>query len=239
MVLRAVRPVPTFTHTPMFRATIFLLTLFTAVHTLARSLSATERRMVDQGMVLVTDVDSTIRVSLMYARPDNFCHAVLYTDLRHAFLHPKAARALKQAQEYLKEIDPTLSLIIFDACRPMSVQQQMWDRLKNTPQRDYVSNPASGGGLHNYGMAVDVSICSFSGDTITMGVPVDNMDSRSHIDHEEDLVERGLISEEALRNRRLLRQVMRRAGFTPIRTEWWHFNLVSRQVARRSYKYVE
>lgn len=51
------------------------------------------------GFVDVRSMDSTIRVSLMYARADNFTGRVLYTDLHEAYLHPKAARALAKAQK--------------------------------------------------------------------------------------------------------------------------------------------
>ena len=75
----------------------------------------------------------------------------------------EAAKALLQAQKRLKELYPGYSLIIYDAARPMSVQQKMWNVVKGTSQNIYVSNPARGGGLHNYGLAVDVSIADEKG----------------------------------------------------------------------------
>ena len=51
-------------------------------------------------------------------------------------------------------------------------------------------------------------------------------------------MKRGVISREAQRNRQLLRSVMRQAGFTPLRTEWWHFNLITRAQARARYKVI-
>lgn len=190
-------------------------------------------------MVDVQTEDSTIQVSLMYARADNFTGTVLYDDLRQAYLHPKAAAALAKAQRRLKELRPELSLIVFDAARPMSIQRKMYDKVKGTSKYFYVSNPANGGGLHNYGMAVDLSICTAEGDTITMGALVDNMNDLSHIDNEEVLVKQGRLTSEALANRRLLREVMKYAGFTPLCTEWWHFNLISRATAKRYYKVIE
>ena len=121
--------------------------------------SVTAQSMERQGMVDVTTLDSTIHVSLMYARPDNFTGRILYADLREALLHPRAARALCEAQRLLKKRRPDLSLKIYDATRPMSVQAQMWQVVVGTPQQNYVSNPRNGGGLHNYGMAVDVTLC--------------------------------------------------------------------------------
>ena len=203
------------------------------------TLSATARSMERQGMVNVQQLDPTIEVSLMYSRPDNFTGRVLYDDLREGYLHPKAAQALVKAQKRLKELRPDLSLIIFDATRPMSIQQKMWDVVKNTPKYFYVSNPARGGGMHNYGMAVDISICRVGGDTIPMGAKVDFMGDLSHIDHEAQLVAQHRITAEAKANRELLREAMAAGGFSPLRTEWWHFNLCTRQEAKKFYKVIK
>lgn len=175
----------------------------------------------------------------MYSRVDNFTGEVLYTDLREAYLHPKAAAALVKAQKRLRQLRPDLSLKVYDAARPMSIQQKMWDKVKNTPKYFYVSNPARGGGLHNYGMAVDLTLCTLKGDSIPMGTKIDYMGAAAHIDKEASLVASGRISREAQANRRLLREVMAYAGFKPLRTEWWHFNYVSRAVAKKYYKVIE
>ena len=205
----------------------------------ADTLSATALSMARQGMVNIKDVDPTIEVSLMYARPDNFTGQVLYHDLREGYLHPKAAQALAAAQKALKEKHPDLSLIIFDATRPMSIQQVMWNVVKGTSKNIYVSNPANGGGMHNYGMAVDISICHVGGDTIPMGAKVDHMGKLSHIDLEDQHVRNKQMTEEARANRQLLREVMAVGGFKPLRTEWWHFNLCTRAEAKRLYKAIQ
>lgn len=202
--------------------------------------SATARRMAEQGLVDILSVDSTIQVSLMYARPDNFTGKILYTDLREAYLHPKAAAALARAQQALRKLHPELSLKIYDATRPMSVQQKMWNTVAGTKQQNYVSNPRNGGGMHNYGLAVDITLCkAATGDTLDMGTKVDFLGSYAHINDEAGLVAKHIISKEAKRNRELLRKVMSEAGFKPLRTEWWHFNLVSRAEAKAHYKAVK
>ena len=199
----------------------------------------TELSMERQGMVDIHTKDKSIPVSLMYSRADNFTGEVLYTDLTRAYLHPKAAAALAKAQARLKQLCPDLSLKVYDAARPMSIQQRMWDKVKNTKKYFYVSNPARGGGLHNYGMAVDITLCDAKGDTLDMGTKIDYMGAAAHIDREEALVSSGRISRKALENRRLLRQVMRYAGFRPLRTEWWHFNFISRATAKKYYKVIK
>ncbi|HEY9550726.1 MAG TPA: M15 family metallopeptidase [Prevotella sp.] len=201
--------------------------------------SATAQMLERKGYINVKKQDPSIFVSLMYARSDNFTGAVLYDDLREAFLFPTAAKALARAQRRLKQLRPDLSLKVYDAARPMSIQQKMWDKVKNTPKDIYVSNPARGGGMHNYGMAVDITLCNLKGDTLCMGTKIDHMSAASHIDKEAQLVAQKRISSEAKRNRELLRAVMRYAGFMPLRTEWWHFNFCTRAQAKRYYRVIE
>lgn len=197
------------------------------------------RTLEKRGYVNVQKLDKSVFVSLMYSRADNFTGTVLYSDLREAFLHPHAAEAIVKAQRRLKELRPDLSLKIYDAARSMSIQKKMWDKVKNTKKHFYVSNPANGGGLHNYGLAVDITLCNLKGDSIPMGTMIDFMGKASHIDMEESLVANNSISKKAMQNRRLLREVMRYAGFKPLRTEWWHFNFRTRAQAKKSYKVIE
>lgn len=116
------------------------------------------RYMDSLGLVDVTELDSSLAVKLMYTQADNFTGEVLYDDLSEAYLHPDAAHALVKAQRALKKLHPSYSLLIYDAARPMSVQKKMWNVVKGTAKYKYVSNPNRGGGLHNYGLAVDISI---------------------------------------------------------------------------------
>ncbi len=190
-----------------------------------------------KGLVNIQKIDSTISIELMYAKPDNFVGETMY-NFKEAYLHPKAAAAIKKANRLLKEINPDLHLRIYDAARPMSVQQKMWNKVKGTAQQNYVSNPANGGGLHNYGLAVDVSIANSKGDTLPMGTTIDALCSKSHIDREEEFVRKGKITAEAARNRLLLRTIMKKAGFRPLRSEWWHFNYTTRADARKNYKVI-
>lgn len=190
------------------------------------------------GMVNIAEADSTIMVSLMYSRPDNFTGQVLYKELREAYLHPRAARALIRAQKILHKTHPEYRLIVFDAARPMHIQRKMWKAVRGTALNIYVSNPAHGGGLHNYGLAVDISISNNKGDTLDMGTKIDYMGAAAHIDSEQYMANKGIITRKALHNRRLLRRVMRQAGFRALHTEWWHFNYCSRNMAKRHYKII-
>lgn len=216
----------------------FLLLLFLLLPLSVSAQTRTERRLVQQGMVKIRDIDPTIRVSLMYGRADNFTGRVLYTDLREAYAHRETCLALKKAQAALKKRRPDLSLIVYDAVRPMSVQQTMWNAVKGTSKSIYVSNPARGGGLHNYGLAVDITLCDATGDTLDMGTPIDFLGRAAHTDIEAELVRTHRISRRAREHRQLLREVMAAGGFKVLRTEWWHFNLRTRAEAKRRYKVI-
>lgn len=215
--------------------------LLPIVMLLSQNVSAadTASRLAEMGLVDIAKMDSTIIVDLMYARADNFTGVLLYDDLRQAYLHPKAARALVKAQEELHKSHPQWNLLVKDASRPMSVQRKMYRVVQGTSKARYVSNPRNGGGLHNYGLAVDITIADENGMELPMGTPVDHLGPEANIDRETSLVTRGIITEQERQNRLLLRRVMKAAGFTPLRTEWWHFNLVSRATARTHYKLID
>ena len=112
------------------------------------------------------------------------------------------------------------------------------DVVKGTPKYKYVSNPNRGGGLHNYGLAVDISIQDSLGQPLPMGTKVDHLGIEAHITQESELVRNGKISEAERQNRILLRRVMKEAGFRALPSEWWHFNFCSRDVARQKYKVI-
>lgn len=191
------------------------------------------------GLIDIRQTDSSIIIKLMYATPDNFTGELLYDDLQEAYLHPDALVSLICAQQLLKEKHPGYSLIVYDAARPMSVQKKMWNVVKGTSKSIYVSNPSRGGGLHNYGLAVDVSIVNEKGEALSMGTEVDHLGPEAHITNEAELVRSGTISKEERRNRQLLRQIMRKAGFRSLNSEWWHFNRCSREEAKLRYKRIE
>ncbi len=201
--------------------------------------SRTALRLDSLGYQNIAEQDSTIIVDLMYAKPDNFTGKILYADLREGYLHPDAMKCLLKAQQILRKQHPECRLIVYDAARPMSVQQEMWDEVKGTPLNIYVSNPAHGGGLHNYGLAVDVSIVDNDKNPLPMGTPVDYMGKASHITDEMQLVADGIITEQERQNRLLLRSVMKEAGFRALPSEWWHFNYCSRATARENYECIK
>lgn len=193
----------------------------------------------DRGLVDISVLDSTIRVHLVYATPDNFMGEAVYTGITRAWLHPDAAQKLVTAQRLLKKEHPDLTLVVYDAARPMSVQRKTWRLVRGTDKVNYVSNPSNGGGLHNYGMAVDVTILDPAGEPMPMGTPFDFFGEEAHTNNEEALLASGKITRKEFDNRRLLRRIMKSAGFRTIPYEWWHFNACSRAEARQSYPVLD
>ena len=177
------------------------------------------------GLQNVAEEIPGVEVYMVYATPYNFMGRVLYDDLDEAYLVPEAMEKLKKANEILRKKRLDLHLVVYDAARPRSIQQQMWKVVENTELQDYVANPnVSGGGPHNYGVAVDVSLVDCTGHPIPMGSEYDYFGDRSRVDMEAQLIVEGEITWRELENRRLLREIMTEAGWLVEPSEWWHFN---------------
>jgi len=186
------------------------------------------------GFIDISVLDSTIRIDLKYATTDNFTKKILYKSLNRAYLHPIAAEKLMRAQTILKQNNPDLVLLVYDAARPLSVQKEMFDVVKGTKYQAYVANPQRTG-LHNYGIAVDLTIYDLTlGKPLDMGTEFDFFGKLAGINNEELFVNQGLLSKQQFNNRGLLRKVMLEAGFLSIRGEWWHFNALSLSAAKQS-----
>ncbi len=148
------------------------------------------------GLVDVLAVDSTLRVKLMYSAPDNFMRRDVYGDLETAYLLPHFARKVAAAQRLLRERRPGWRLLVCDAARPVSVQRQMYELVKGTPNQVYVAD-GTRGGRHNYGVAVDVTLLDETGAPVDMGTPVDFFGDEAHTGDEPALAAEGRISAEA------------------------------------------
>ncbi len=194
--------------------------------------------LVPQGFVDVQELDPGIRVELKYASEDNFMRVAVYGGLRRAFLREEAALKLALANRYLKELRPELTLLVADALRPRSVSQRMWSHLSGSPMQRYVADPRWGS-MHNYGIAVDVTVCYADGERLDMGTPIDYFGELAEPRLEERFLMEGRLTEEQLANRRLLRKVMHAAGFQGIPIEWWHFEALDKKLVRKAYDIIE
>ncbi len=163
-------------------------------------------------LVDLRTTDAGLRFNIRYATTHNFMGRQLYL-VAGAWLHRDAAKALLEVQRDLKS--QGLGLEIYDAYRPLSVQQQMWDLVHD---ERYVSDPAINAGRHTRGTAVDVTLVDAEGKELPMPTEFDDFTRKAHRDAKG-------IPAEARHNSEVLEQAMTRHGFIPYPYEWWHFDL--------------
>jgi D-alanyl-D-alanine dipeptidase len=207
---------------------------------IAAPLPELEQQLIAQGMVDVQTVDSTVHVELKYSTEDNFFGKDVYGDLVRCYLQPVVAERVKTANEALKKENPNLTLLIYDGVRPLSVQQILWDSLDKPDSIKplYVADPKVGG-LHNYGVAVDLTIFDLEkGEPLDMGTPYDFFGYPAYPDREKQMLAEGKIMAAQVSNRQILRKAMTQAGFMGIGSEWWHFNAFSRKEAGQKFELV-
>ena len=190
------------------------------------------------GLVDITSLDDSIVIDMRYSTENNFIHKDLYGDFNSCFLQKAAAQKLLKAQQELKKIDSHLSLIVYDCLRPRSAQYRMWKLVKGTKMQRYVANPKSGS-IHNYGAAVDLSIINTHGTVLDMGTAFDDLSKLSQPRHETYFIKQKKLTNKNIENRKLLRRVMKNAGFRNIKSEWWHFNAFSITYVKKHYSIVE
>jgi D-alanyl-D-alanine dipeptidase len=198
-----------------------------------------EEHLLKMGLIDVQQVNDRIMVDLRYSSTNNFIGENMYGCLKKAYLQPEVAERLSLAQDYLTENHPDFYLYVFDAVRPISVQQKMWDDLDSIPvsaRIKFVSNPKNGS-IHNYGAAVDLSIYDAVRDTLLdMGAGFDDMRLIAYPTWEDKFLKEGALNNDQIENRKLLRKAMRRGGFWVLPTEWWHFNAFSRDKAKTLFE---
>ncbi len=163
-------------------------------------------------MVAVENYIRPLFTQFVYATASNFTNNILY---RRAapYVRIEAAEALQKVQADLSPLG--LSLLIFDAYRPYSITEKMWEIV---PDDRYAANPANGSG-HNRGAAVDVSLADLvTGKQLLMPTAFDDFTEKAHHSFAG-------LGEEPIKNRELLRWVMEKHGFVALETEWWHYSL--------------
>ena len=166
-----------------------------------------------KGMVDLHKNIPNLTLDLKYASSDNFMHEKLYPDIQTTFLRKPAADALKSVVNDLKKMN--LGIKIFDAYRPYSVTEKMWEKVKDNR---YAADPAKGSG-HNRGVSVDLTLIDWvTKKELPMPTGFDNFSDTAHQDFMD-------LPMQILKNRETLKTVMENNGFIALNTEWWHFYL--------------
>ncbi len=151
----------------------------------------------------------SILVDMKYAGTDNFVEEQMY-ECSRCLLRPEVAQALLKAQKSIAR--KGYKLKVLDCYRPRPVQQKLWDKV---PNASYVTPPKKGS-MHNRGTAIDLTIVDEQENELDMGTAFDFFGKKAHHDFYD-------LPDQVLKNRRLLKETMKSAGFLPIRTEWWHY----------------
>lgn len=167
----------------------------------------------DKAMVDIKLYIPTIVLDLRYAGTNNFMKTKLYPTITTSCLRKKAVVALADVQKELNT--KNLGLKIFDAYRPYSVTEKMWEPVKD---ERYAADPKYGSG-HNRGVAVDLTIINLTTKKeLDMGTVFDNFSDTAHTNFKN-------LPDSILKNRKLLQTTMEKYGFKVLDTEWWHFYL--------------
>jgi D-alanyl-D-alanine dipeptidase len=151
------------------------------------------------------------------------------------------------AHDHLQQLRPGWRMQIFDAYRPIAVQQFMvehtlaqvieqrgWSQHSLTPQQQQAAleqvhqfwavpnpNPLTPP-PHSTGAAIDITLVDTSNTPVNMGGAIDELSARSYPDHYI-----GLADPEAQQfdnHRQLLNYCLSQAGFKRHYHEWWHFS---------------
>ncbi|MFZ1029466.1 MAG: M15 family metallopeptidase [Limnoraphis robusta] len=163
------------------------------------------------------------------------------------YLRQEVLERLITAQTQLQSDYPGWKILIFDAYRPVEVQQFMVDytfsELLKTrelkpdlisaeqcqaileevyqfwavPSLDPATPPP-----HSTGAAIDITLVNHTGKIVDMGSPIDEISPRSYPNHFAESSHS--VDQKYHQNRLILAAVMISAGFQQHPNEWWHFS---------------
>lgn len=165
----------------------------------------------DGQLVLIKDYIPDIILDIRYATTNNFTGTVIYENA-DAYLCYGTVKKLMSVQAALRE--KGLSLIIWDAYRPVEAQQRLWDVC---PNPTFVADPRNGITSHSRGNTVDLGVVNADGSYIPVPSGFDEFSSladRSYAD----------VPADAAANSQMLEDIMSANGFYGYWGEWWHYS---------------
>jgi len=168
----------------------------------------------NKALVRIKDYVPNIALDIKYATTQNVFYTQLYKK-PSALVRLPVAKALAAVQKDLNE--QGFGLKIYDAYRPYSVTCQMFEMLPDTL---YMGLPWTGS-KHNRGIALDLTLIDLkTKKELKMPTPFDALVYAAHPEFMK-------LPELVIKNRELLKTVMKKHGFKVDPMEWWHFNFVS------------
>jgi zinc D-Ala-D-Ala dipeptidase len=93
-----------------------------------KTLRATIKTNSDKQMTDIRKLIPNIILDIRYATANNFMHKKLYKPVSTTYIRFPAAKALQQVQKELNQLG--LGIKIYDAYRPYSVTEKMWEPIK-------------------------------------------------------------------------------------------------------------
>jgi D-alanyl-D-alanine dipeptidase len=186
--------------------------------------------------VLVELLDVHFIIDMMYARTDNMIGCAIYKEIGYgnkAYMHKDVKEALLQTLPFLQENN--LKMRICDAYRPPLAHQKLLEIIPRSQAHFFAETPEKSN--HCHGTAVDVCLTDINDKNLIYPTEIDAYEK-----HFQEQVSKGCfeefqlhlqkakhnymdVSEEAIRNRQMLKDLMESVGFESITHEWWHYNL--------------
>ena len=197
-----------FAKAPILRRTVRLIGF--AALLAGAGVASAKGPLADEPLVEVQSVDPTIMVELRYATPQNVTGRMLYRPEQPCLLRKSVAKKLLVAQAFLKERG--FRLKIWDAWRPASAQQMLWELM---PDRSFVA-PPKGLALHTWGVALDATLVDLKGRPVAMPTDFDVFTEHAAMYYKGP-------DKKIAYHVSTLQVAMGSAGFLGMKTEWWHF----------------
>ena len=164
------------------------------------------------GLVELLAFDDSFIIEQKYATTDNFTGVQQY-DRELCLVNRDIVDMLITANRLARENG--VQLKIWDAYRPISVQQALHD---SVPEELAAYVPAPGPySMHARGISVDVTLCDKYGHQMYMPTKFDDFSEAAHYDYDD-------LKTDQIQNRDMLNSIMTAAGFQQSELEWWHFD---------------
>lgn len=163
------------------------------------------------GLVDVRSVVPGVVIDLRYATAGNCAGRPLYPSDMPCLIERRTGQQLAQAARELATHGYRFK--IWDAYRPPQSHLALW---KAVPNGNYVSAPSETLSMHCAGAAVDLTLVDASGRELKMPTGFDTFSPKAAAAYTGG-------DPEIARNVALLQGAMLRAGFSVMKTEWWHF----------------
>ena len=163
------------------------------------------------GLVDVRAVIPDVVIDLRYATAGNVAHRPLYPADMPCLIERRTGQQLAQVARELARHGYRIK--IWDAYRPPQSHLALW---KAVPNGNYVSAPSETLSMHCAGAAVDMTVVDSRGRELKMPTGFDTFSPQAAAAYIGS-------DPEVAKNIALLQGAMQRAGFSTMKTEWWHF----------------